>query len=93
MLLTGLNSIHHDVVFGMAIKQRINGGHADQLIFSRMELKRRVFDFGRDAGELSLAFLICVNAHVEFVEAAESISNMHIDQRRKEGLTVRGGDV
>jgi hypothetical protein len=92
-LLFAFRHIHHNVMFGVTFQQWIHRGQADELIFAGTELKRRILHLVRDPGELALAFLIRIDAHVEFVEAAETISDVHIDQRREQGLAVRGGDV
>ena len=80
-------------MFRMAIKEWINCGQADELIFAGTELKWCIFHFGWDPGELAFAFLIRINAHVEFVKSTKTISDVHIDQRREQSFAVRAGDI
>lgn len=57
-----------------------------------MKLERSIFRLGRDSNELSLALLVSVDAHVEFVEAAKSVSNVDVDERGKNRLAIRTGN-
>lgn len=77
---------------GLAFARRIIGGRAGKGTLRSLKLKGRTLHANREPGEICFAIHICAGLEIQFVEAAEAISNVNLNDGRVHRLAVAGCD-
>src|SRR5205085_8818358 len=67
---------------------RLDGSNPDQIIFCGPEFQRGFVYLGGNANEFALALSVGVDAGIQLTHSGKSISDMNIDQRVKDWLSL-----